>query len=207
MPAFRFDAKSGLFTYPQSGELTREEILEHFKELGVDKWCIGKELHSSGDPHIHCFVEWENRYRTSDVRTFDVGGHHPNIKCPRSRVNCIRYVTKEDKSPITNMELRNPDVYEEALMANSGEEFMGIIRRRKPRDFCLYHDKLQQLGNDLWPRPTVSVLDTRKFITPTELDRWYWENVVRPQRGKIVRGGPSPLPSKLVNISSHAYCL
>lgn len=195
-PSFRFDAKSGLFTYAQSGTLTREQVREHFKQLGADKFCIGKELHTTGDPHIHAYVEWEHPFRTRDVRTFDIGEYHPNIRCPRSRIGAIRYVTKEDKTPLDNTGGANPDVYEEALMANSGEEFMRTIRRRRPRDFCLYNDKLRALSEDLWPKPPMSVLNTRKFNTPPELNKWYLENVVRPQRGKIVRGGPSPLPSQ-----------
>jgi len=78
MPSFRFQARYALLTYAQSGDLDPHEIVCHLSGLGGE--CIvGREDHEDGGVHFHAFVDFEHKFRTRDVRAFDVGGRHPNI--------------------------------------------------------------------------------------------------------------------------------
>ena len=75
---FRFQAKYGLLTYAQCGDLDAFAIVDHLSELGAE--CIvGEELHADGGRHLHAFFMFQHKFRTSNARVFDVGGNHANI--------------------------------------------------------------------------------------------------------------------------------
>ena len=45
--------------------------------------------------HYHCYLERKLRFQTRDVRRFDIGGHHPNIRVVRQRAGAIEYAAKD----------------------------------------------------------------------------------------------------------------
>lgn len=92
---FRFQAKYGLLTYPQSDGLDPWRINAVLAGLGCE--CIvAKELHTDGGTHYHAFFMHSSKLRTRDARAFDVDGYHPNIlrgvKTPHAMYD---YATKD----------------------------------------------------------------------------------------------------------------
>lgn len=79
---FRFQSRYGLFTYSQCGELDPFEVVALFSSLGAE--CIvGRENHSDEGIHLHAFVDFGRRFRTTNERAFDVDGRHPNVSPSR----------------------------------------------------------------------------------------------------------------------------
>lgn len=101
---FEVKQKSFLLTYAQSGNLTKEEILDALLAKGAAVVVVAQEHHKSGDIHHHAWVEFESVKHIRDCNYFDVGDRHANIGKVRNaarntRANAIPYITKEDKEP------------------------------------------------------------------------------------------------------------
>lgn len=76
--SFYYNARYGLFTYSQCGNLDGFLVMELFSSLGAE--CIvGREHHENGGIHLHVFVDFGRRFRSRRSDVFDVGGFHPNI--------------------------------------------------------------------------------------------------------------------------------
>lgn len=98
---FNFHAKSVFLTYPQTGDLTKEQFLEYFKSfLPLDKYVISRETHTNLRPdgqqdfHIHAVLTFTKKWRTRRSDAFDFNGRHPNIQQPRSTKNAAQYTRK-----------------------------------------------------------------------------------------------------------------
>ena len=75
---FLFQAKYGLLTYAQCGELDPHAVVCHLGNLGAE--CIvARENHAASGVHLHAFFMFEREFRTRNERCFDVDGKHPNI--------------------------------------------------------------------------------------------------------------------------------
>lgn len=92
---FKFDSRTVFLTYPQSGDLTEEQIKVHLQVIGITWLRTAKELHADGCPHIHVVGQFSKRYQTRNERAFDVGGKHPNIQPVRSVRAALAYVAKD----------------------------------------------------------------------------------------------------------------
>lgn len=77
---FRFCASTAFLTYPQSGDVTKEDLLEFLKSKGAVQWIIAREKHLTGEYHLHAFVKFNKEIDTRNVRYFDCMDLHPNIK-------------------------------------------------------------------------------------------------------------------------------
>ena len=76
---FRFQAKYGLLTYAQCGDLDPFAVVTRLSELGAE--CIvGREIHEDGGIHLHAFFSFEKKRNLKNERIFDVEGVHPNIQ-------------------------------------------------------------------------------------------------------------------------------
>lgn len=71
-----------LLTYSQCGDLSPTDLGEHLQSLGF-KLVIGRENHSDGGIHLHCFVDFGRKRRFRNPRSFDFNGCHPNASPSR----------------------------------------------------------------------------------------------------------------------------
>jgi len=213
MPAdnFAFDGQLVFLTYAQSGTLTRERLREFVEErLGARQFCIARELHEDGNPHLHAVVRWGRRKRFVGSDCFDVDGHHPNVQRPRSLGHVLAYIRKEDDSPLDSeppLEAREPgggDTYASILDGCSGpDDFLARVGEQRPRDLVLYLGRLQEFCRWKWPSPpdTYRGRTRGEFRELPVMTDWVKENVSN-------RSGGAPVPSlPSCWISSHAYCL
>lgn len=77
-PTFSFRSRYALLTYPQCGDLDPWAVLDMVSAV-PGECIIARESHADGEPHLHAFVDFGERFFTSDPRRFDVDGRHPNI--------------------------------------------------------------------------------------------------------------------------------
>lgn len=143
---FRFNAQRVLLTYPQCGELTREDVLYTLLERypTIDEYCVAEESHADSGRHIHCVLKFRTKVNLIGSDIFDVNDgvdiHHPNIKTvQRGKANwttVCEYVSKEDPAPLTN--IAKVLTWEEIdRTAQSAEHFLELVRKNYPREFLL----------------------------------------------------------------------
>ena len=78
--ANRHKVQTWYLTYPQSGELTREQVLAHLHTFDVVKeYLIASELHKDGHLHLHVHVKFQTRVTWHEAVTkLDVGSYYGN---------------------------------------------------------------------------------------------------------------------------------
>lgn len=159
MTSFRFSAKRVLLTYSQiCDDFTKESVLYDLSErIDIMRYTIGEESHTNGGRHIHCVLVFERKLDSRDVSLFDIGcnghDHHPNIRpIQRGQAHLNRaeeYVTKDDPTPMTNWEAKL--TWGEILDTSiDKDEFMRLVRKNYPRDFCLAHKRLEEMALATW---------------------------------------------------------
>ena len=79
MSEFRCNARYFLLTYAQCGSLDGFVVMDHLSAMGAE-CIIGRELHEDGGLHLHCFLDFGDKYRGRGAEIFDVEGRHPNIE-------------------------------------------------------------------------------------------------------------------------------
>lgn len=212
MPAsnFTFDGQLAFLTYPQCGDLSRERVRDFLvQQLGAEQFCIARELHADGNPHIHAVVRWGRRRRLVGANCFDVGDCHPNVQRPASLARTLAYVRKSDdqvldSEPPLQSEGGRSDVYGSILAdAESPSDFLARVGEHRPRDLVLYLERLQAFCRWKWPEESESYRGRTRgeFRELPVMTDWVKENVSN-------RSGGAPVPSlPSCVISSHAYCL
>ncbi|AXL65873.1 replication-associated protein [Spider associated circular virus 2] len=75
---FNFQARYALLTYAQCDALDGFRVMDHLSGLGAE-CIISREVHANGGIHLHCFVDFERKFRSRRTDIFDVDGRHPNI--------------------------------------------------------------------------------------------------------------------------------
>lgn len=210
---FRFCAKSVLLTYPQCS-LSKEELKNGLGELISDgEFIIGRERHESGDPHLHAYIRWSRRVETRNGRYFDVGEFHPNIVVPRSAKGSIKYVGK-DGDILSNMESTGDSESDwESIIRRSASaaDFLDIIKRKRPKDYCLALERLEYAAAKLFKfnAPAYSsAYDT--FKPPDKCLEWVLHSIHRPHPGRrmsLYIEGPSRIGKTewARSIGAHLY--
>lgn len=95
------------FTYPQSGGVTKEDLLNHLNSLSItlEEYIIAVERHKDGGSHIHCYAKFSKPgIARSKIKDFDFKGLHGNYQAVRSRACVLDYVQKEDADVLTNLD-------------------------------------------------------------------------------------------------------
>jgi len=178
-PPFRFCAKQVFLTYSQICEHVTKETIYFDMEARypLKRYTLGEETHEDGGRHIHaCFV-FEVKIDTKDCRFFDLNcgncakDHHPNIEpIKRGKANILRvetYCIKEDPNPLTNVEPIKTwgEIIQESSTA---EEYLSLVKKNYPRDFCLSLERLKSSAKHLFGGAKPNTLED--FTWPPEQD-------------------------------------
>ena len=132
--SFYFNAKYGLFTYAQCGDLDPFDVVCLFSELGAE-CIIGREEHQDGGTHLHAFAAWEKKFRSRRTDIFDVGGFHPNVVPSRGTPEGgYDYATKDGDIVGGGLERPNgskvpctSDAWATIINAESRDEFWRLV--------------------------------------------------------------------------------
>jgi len=96
--SFRLSGKCFILTFPQcseSKEVALKRIQDHKWTKDLDFAIVSEEKHSSGDPHLHVVVKFEQQIRTSEPNFFDfICQKHGNYQASRSVTGSVQYVIK-----------------------------------------------------------------------------------------------------------------
>uniref|UniRef100_A0A8E7G2C7 Replication-associated protein n=1 Tax=Turdus pallidus Genomoviridae sp. TaxID=2814956 RepID=A0A8E7G2C7_9VIRU len=140
---FVFLGNHVLLTYPQCGDLDPAEVVRHIEATGGE-CIIGREPHADGGLHLHCFVQWEHEFYTTDARRLDVDGCHPNFrKMYRTPEKGYDYAIKSGdvvggslERPSGTVAVKAKSPWPEIILAETRDEFFDLCARLDPRSLC-----------------------------------------------------------------------
>lgn len=211
MPPFRFNAKRAFLTYPRSGDLTQQQLLEFLRdERGCVWYCIGLEKHADGGNHIHAYAEWAERLDVRDERYFDVAGHHPNVQPVRNRASVLKYCQK-DGDYIGNCEASSSTTtrYGAIIEQSTGiDDFLARVVQHHPRDAVLHLERVRTFAEWRFREERAPYIPSyTSFAVPTGVSTWVDENLsavglypLMPIVCHVLSGGgPSPLPGRCLH--------
>lgn len=95
----RAGGKGWFLTYPKCGldKETLVVVLSSFSPHPVEEYIVARELHGDGEPHLHCFVKFQNKVvLDKNGRKFDFLGHHGNYQVAKSWRAVQAYCKKGD---------------------------------------------------------------------------------------------------------------
>lgn len=98
---FRLRGRHHLLTYADVDDTwTHLDLFTHLDQYSPVKRCVlAKELHASGAPHFHAYVEWERTLDRSLTDQLDFNGKHPNVnpkKYKKQQEAAAEYCRKDD---------------------------------------------------------------------------------------------------------------
>lgn len=93
---FRINAKGWFLTYPKCS-LSKEDAMEALKQKrkGLKQIIVSRELHTDGEPHLHCYLYYERPFDCTNERFFDLEGFHPNLQAAKSLRAVQGYIKKD----------------------------------------------------------------------------------------------------------------
>lgn len=108
--AFRLNAKNLYLTYPQC-DMSPVDAMEFLKLFFGDEllWAvIGTELHEDGNPHLHYVFGLTRKVNYKDPYCLDcLTGQHGNYQGMRSKLDCIKYCSKDHEYEEYNINVAN----------------------------------------------------------------------------------------------------
>lgn len=157
--------------------------------LGAHRCIVGHELHQDGGHHYHVVAQWENQFKASDVRCFDVDGCHPNFKSVRGDGNVNRvldYCLKDDDYYGDDVEFFRRDtpprskvsLWTEIVSAGSAEEFWRLARELAPFEYVNNYSRLTAYCDAHYGQPEPYVSRYDNFVVPNVMDDWWNTQVV-----------------------------
>jgi hypothetical protein len=183
-----------LLTYPQVPEsFDPLKIKDLLSKLNAT--CrIGKELHEDGGTHYHCFVHFKERYRTRDVRAFDIDGRHPNIlPVNTTPYKAWDYVSKEDNIVVD--ECPRPEEKEAKgkhgqqherwkliHKAETEEEYWRLLENYAPKEMITSFHNISAFAAKKYRLEQETPFYISPYTTPDltiypELQKWVAENI------------------------------
>lgn len=206
--SFRFNAKRAFLTYPRSGDLTKERLLQFLRDdRGALWYCVGLEQHEDGGNHLHAYAEWANRLDVRDERHFDLDGHHPNVQSVRNRTSVLKYCQKGGDY-IGNCEASSTTTTRYGAIiqeSNGASDFLERVVRDDPRGAAHHLQNLQYFADWRWGAQRAEYVPSYTTFNATEgLLDWVGTNLsnvglypLMPILAPVLSGGgPSPLPSR-----------
>lgn len=175
-------------TYSQYGPADGvSDIQALFATLGVHNLLVAHERHEDGGHHYHVLASWESHFKAGDVRTFDVGGCHPNFKSVRGDGNINRvldYCLKDgdyygDPEPFRRdaPKRSQTSIWSEIVGSESSEQFLRLARELAPKEYGLNYDRLVSYCRAHYDKPAEYVPRHVDFVVPPELSSWVADNV------------------------------
>lgn len=203
--------------------LTYSDCPHDFDPLGIVAavtgtgavYRLGRELHQSGKPHYHCFVQWIDGGHSDDDarRTFCVDGRYPNIKRfsanPGRRWDYVgKYAGQKEGHYIIGDQCDRPggdsdeprgeaDKWSEIINATTQDEFFEKCASLAPKQLGCNFGSLKLYAE--WKyRPAAKeyISPVGEYTPSPEMQTWVDEYILNEFGGRYV-STRSPLPRKL----------
>nr|ANA76338.1 replication-associated protein [Euphorbia caput-medusae latent virus] len=198
---FRLQGKSIFLTYPKCPLLPiflidyLYQLLNNFNPTYA-RVCT--ENHQDGEPHLHCLVQMDKRFNTTNQRFFDikdpngVATYHPNCQVPRRDADVADYIAKGgqfDERGILRASRRSPKKTRDTIWAailtesTSKSEFLVRVQHEQPYVWATQLRNLEYAANSKWPEP-ITVFEPR-FVAfpriPEPIQQWAETNLFTDQ--------------------------
>lgn len=169
--SFRLNAQTFFLTYPQC-PLSKEVLLYELQQkVDIKDYVICRELHETGEPHLHAYIKTTRKYNFKKQDCFDVLSIHGNYQACRSPAAVMKYVEK-DGDYITNITIKTKGEWSKAMeiARQDAPEALSYIQDHYPRDYFLHSDAITRTVTVLSAKPTIPKYEN--FKMPDELKFW-----------------------------------
>ena len=149
---FRLQGKNFTITFPQC-DVPRTTAVERICAKYGDElqgYIVCEELHKDGTPHLHVFLQFKEKLRTSDPHFFDfIGGQHGNYQVTKNVRKWVTYITKEENYTAKGVDVKSikskkaPKNEEVAQMIMEGKS-LREINEKNPGYVMLNKRKLEE---------------------------------------------------------------
>jgi hypothetical protein len=159
----RWASRYFIFTFAQCGYTWPFENFEKIVSVLGGKCKIGRERHTDGGYHYHCFVDFERKFDFESPHRFCIGQKrigssavcpgqaHCNIRpVPRTPYYAWDYVGKDDDVVFCNLERPIPrggnatrdDLWKGSLALANKNDVSEDLQKHSPRDCVLFHRQI-----------------------------------------------------------------
>lgn len=148
---FNFNARYALLTYSQCGDLDPWAVNNHLAQLRAE-CIIARETHADGGTHLHCFVDFGQKFRSRRANVFDVDGKHPNVAPTHTTPQAgFDYACKDGDivagglaRPDAGKIARDRSPWHDIVAAESRDEFYKLCMELDPRSLCVSFGSIQK---------------------------------------------------------------
>lgn len=186
-PMFRLNGKCFYLTYPKH-EGTKEALLEFLSSKGeIERYCIARELHEDGTPHLHAYVVYATRKNFKSPSCFDFLDKHGNYQIPRNKKDVIAYVAKQSdfianfdvKAKYDSMLQKKRDISVELM---SGKE-LHVVTKEHPEllfGYARLKKDIEQYKLDSVSVPRIYPRDCIWLLGEPGTGKSYWARTTYP---------------------------
>jgi len=195
--SFKIAAAKLSLTYPQC-PAPKDLVFEGLKNNKYPKIIVvSQEEHKDGNKHLHVYLEYPTRFRSSKPTVFDIvyNGvtYHPNIQSTKKKAKWLNYLTKEDPEPLVyGIDL---DAYLQAVTKKKSYALYQCILKKKKitqeminenptmlrglcnlqRDLAAYNQLPTQEELEREPLTEVTIWNHKEIVMPRKFkQRQYW---------------------------------
>jgi len=152
---FRLNARNVFLTYPRCATLPRllGEFLQNIR--AAQYIHVVREQHRDGTPHIHCLIQWIDKFNVRDERKFDFEGQHPNIQPARDVAAIEAYISKTlERSSSPEDEWKYGELattsatckWRKVAEAGTEADILSAALDASPRDFVIHNDRIREFA-------------------------------------------------------------
>jgi len=109
---FRLNSLKLFLTYPQS-KLGRQGVVDGLTSFFKENICyyvVSEEEHKEDEEqglHQHVYLILNKKCDIRNAKALDINGQHGNYLTMKKQEECLQYVTKEDKEPLSNFDWKS----------------------------------------------------------------------------------------------------
>ena len=140
--SFRLQSKIYFLTYKGTTDLgqkiTKKSLVKYLIEenlndrtLKPEKYLVCQQLYQDGMPHFHAILCYSKRKQIQNPEFYDYLGIHPNIQVMRNMKAALSYMYKQDKAPLTNMDVLQQ---QRVAQAKDSSSLYNLLRDQMAKD-------------------------------------------------------------------------
>lgn len=183
--SFRVNARHFSITYPQcplEKQTALDLLLLKYPTSSIE-YLLAQEKHQDGSLHLHLYLKFERKKNIKDPRAFDLSKdgttYHPNVQACREPANWIKYLQKEDESPLTNISKEDlaGDIWAAVVAEKDPDVAEDLIARKDPKrlvnnwnNISNYLSAKRQKLNE--PPPWKPTYPLESFVIPHHVTVW-----------------------------------
>ena len=176
--AFRLSSTTYFLTYggvsPSGGRLTRQTLAKFLLQgntkdfkLYPTKYIVCEQTYETGEPHLHAILVYPRRKEVISQDHYDYLGVHPNIQTMRNMKAALEYISKEDQSPVTNMDITHQRLAARAKDSSSLYTLLEEAMFKDPTGFsftkyCLAND----ITREVYKANYTKALNLLRLVQP-----------------------------------------